>query len=52
MYDFNVAATSQKIAVAKDWSDYVHEHPDDLLKSYMETINADNKKELLDYILT
>jgi hypothetical protein len=52
-FDFNMSSNSIKeIAIAKDWDDFVHESPEELLKSYVNNNNFGfESKELLEYII-
>ena len=50
-FEWDLAKSSQKIAVAKDWESIVSSNPEDILKSYINDNNFEiDKKELLAYL--
>lgn len=50
-FEWDIAKSSQKIAVAKDWETIVSSNPEDILKSYINDNNFEiDKKELLAYL--
>jgi DNA repair exonuclease SbcCD nuclease subunit len=54
LFNFDLATTSSKIAIAKSWEEFVNEGPEEILTSYVNDNsslpNEFNKKELLEYI--
>jgi len=50
-FEWDIAKSSQKIAIAKDWESIVSSNPEDILKSYINDNNFEiDKKEILAYL--